>query len=51
MKVAESPLDPAMVYCGARNGQVFGTEDLSGATWRDVPLPDGVSGIYAMACA
>ena len=50
MKVAESPLDPAMVYCGARNGQVFGTED-AGATWRDVPLPDGVSGIYAMACA
>ena len=49
MKVAESPLDPAMIYCGARNGQVFGTED-SGATWRDIPLPDGVSGIYAMAC-
>lgn len=50
MKVAESPLDPARVCCGARNGQVFGTED-AGATWRDMPLPDGVSGIYAMACA
>ena len=50
MKVAESPLDPGRIYCGARNGQVFGTED-AGATWRDLPLPDGVSGIYAMACA
>ena len=50
MTVAESPVDPARIYCGARGGQVFGTED-SGATWRDLPLPDGVSGIYAMACA
>ncbi len=49
MTVAESPLDPARIYCGARGGQVFGTED-AGASWRDIPLPDGVSGIYAMAC-
>ncbi len=50
MTVAESPSDPARIYCGARGGQVFGTED-AGATWRDLTLPDGVSGIYAMACA
>ncbi len=49
MIIAQSPADPARVYCGARAGQVFGTED-GGATWRDLPLPDGVSGIYAMAC-
>jgi len=49
MIIAQSPVDPARVYCGARAGQVFGTED-GGTTWRDLPLPDGVSGIYAMAC-
>ncbi len=49
MIIAQSPADPARVYCGARAGQVFGTED-GGATWRDLPLPGGVSGIYAMAC-
>lgn len=50
MTVAESPLDRARIYCSARNGKGFGTEDAD-AIWRDVPFPDGMSGIYAMAYA
>lgn len=49
MIIAQSRSDPDTVWCGARAGQVFGTED-GGATWRDQPLPAGTSGIYAMAC-
>jgi photosystem II stability/assembly factor-like uncharacterized protein len=49
MAIAQSPLDPARVYCGARLGQVFGTED-GGASWRAAPLPANVQGIYALAC-
>ena len=49
MVVAESRSDPDTVWCGARAGQVFGTED-GGRSWRDLPLPAGTSGIYAMAC-
>lgn len=50
MIIAQSASDPDTVWCGARAGQVFGTED-GGASWRDLPLPAGTSGIYAMACA
>ena len=50
MTVAASPLDSARIYCAARRGQVFGTED-DGATWQSHPLPAGVEGIYAIACA
>ena len=50
MILAQSPSDPDRIWCGARRGQVFGTED-GGATWRQVPLPAGVEGIYALACS
>lgn len=49
MILAQSRGDPDRIYCGARRGQVFGTED-GGTTWRQVPLPAGVQGIYALAC-
>lgn len=50
MKVAESVRSPDRVYCAARRGQVFGTED-GGVSWRTYDLPDGVEGVYALACA
>ena len=50
MNIGPSRSSPARVYCGARQGQIFGTED-GGATWRTLPLPTGVSGVYAVACA
>ncbi len=49
MTVAASAATPDRVYCAARRGQVFGTED-GGATWATFPLPDGVEGVYAIAC-
>lgn len=49
MAIAVTPRTPERVYCAARRGQVFGTED-GGATWRTHPLPRGVEGIYAIAC-
>jgi hypothetical protein len=49
MTIAQSAADPDRVWCGARAGQVFDTED-GGASWRAAPLPAGVSGIYGMAC-
>ncbi|MBT3369345.1 MAG: hypothetical protein HOA08_21105 [Rhodospirillaceae bacterium] len=50
MVVAESVTTPDRVYCAARRGQVFGTED-GGETWQTYQLPDGVQGVYALACA
>lgn len=50
MIIAESPASADRVYCAARRGQVFGTED-GGATWREYDLPEGVQGVYALACA
>ena len=49
MAVSAHPTDPAQVYCVARGGQVFGTDD-SGASWREYPLPSGVEDVYAVAC-
>ena len=49
MIIAVSKQSPDRVYCAARRGQVFGTED-GGANWREAPLPDGVEGVYALAC-
>jgi photosystem II stability/assembly factor-like uncharacterized protein len=49
MAVAVHPLDPARVYCIARGGQVFGTED-SGSSWKEYRLPSGVHDAYAVAC-
>jgi photosystem II stability/assembly factor-like uncharacterized protein len=50
MIIAESATTPDRVYCASRRGQVFGTED-GGATWTEYDLPDGVQGVYALACA
>lgn len=49
MIIAESVTTPDRVYCAARRGQVFGTED-GGATWTEHDLPEGVQGVYALAC-
>ena len=49
MAVSVHPSDPAQIYCVARGGQVFGTED-AGDTWRESPLPGGVEDVYAVAC-
>ena len=50
MTLAASAQTPERVYCAARRGQVFGTED-GGESWQAFPLPDGVEGVYAIACA
>jgi photosystem II stability/assembly factor-like uncharacterized protein len=50
MVVAPSGTSPQRVYCAARRGQVFGTED-GGSTWTAHPLPEGVQGVYALATA
>ncbi|MFT6580394.1 MAG: WD40/YVTN/BNR-like repeat-containing protein [Alphaproteobacteria bacterium] len=47
MKVAVNDGDPEQVYCAARLGQVFGTED-GGATWNAAHLPDGVGDLRAI---
>jgi photosystem II stability/assembly factor-like uncharacterized protein len=49
MKVAVSTRDPDRIYCGARLGQVFGTED-GGASWVDLSLPPGVVDVRAVHC-
>jgi photosystem II stability/assembly factor-like uncharacterized protein len=49
MIIAASPTSSDRVYCAARRGQVFGTED-GGANWQTHPLPPGVEGVYALAC-
>ncbi|MBT3330427.1 MAG: hypothetical protein HN394_02875, partial [Rhodospirillaceae bacterium] len=50
MAVAESVTTPDRVYCAARRGQIFGTED-GGKSWQTHQLPNGVQGVYALACA
>ena len=49
MTIATSAHSADRVYCASRRGQVFGTED-GGATWNEWSLPDGVQGVYAIAC-
>lgn len=49
MNIGPSGSNPDSVYCGARQGQIFGTDD-GGETWRTLPLPPGVAGVYAVAC-
>jgi photosystem II stability/assembly factor-like uncharacterized protein len=49
MTIAASRSSAERVYCAARRGQVFGTED-GGASWQEHPLPRGVEGVYAIAC-
>jgi photosystem II stability/assembly factor-like uncharacterized protein len=50
MKVSPSPSNAARVVCGARNGQVLGTDD-GGQTWKDLSLPERVADVYTVACA
>ncbi len=49
MTVSLSKHDPKRIFCAARLGQVFGTED-GGATWNALPLPEGVEDVRAIAC-
>ncbi|HEY7245543.1 MAG TPA: hypothetical protein VH678_16860 [Xanthobacteraceae bacterium] len=41
--------DPEQVYVAARYGEVFGTKD-GGESWIEMPLPQGVQHVYALAC-
>lgn len=50
MIIAPSESNPDRVWCAARKGQVFGTED-GGKTWQQHRLPGGVEGVYALATA
>jgi photosystem II stability/assembly factor-like uncharacterized protein len=47
MIIAASAQTPERVYCAARRGQVFGTED-GGRSWQTYPLP--AEGVYALSC-
>ncbi|MEL0020633.1 MAG: hypothetical protein VW709_12235 [Rickettsiales bacterium] len=49
MSLAAHPSDPAVLYSVTRMGQVIGTED-GGKNWQEIPLPEGVSDVYAVAC-
>ncbi|MFP6747977.1 MAG: hypothetical protein VCD66_10320 [Alphaproteobacteria bacterium] len=49
MAVAEGATSPDRVYCAARHGKVYGTED-GGKTWQSHQLPGSVQGVYAIAC-
>lgn len=49
MAVAESSTTPDRVYCAARHGKIYGTED-GGASWVSHQLPNGIQGVYAIAC-
>jgi len=49
MKVAVSERDPDRIFCAARLGQIFGTED-GGATWNALPMPPDVSDVRAIHC-
>ena len=48
MAVVPSPSDRRVVYSATRKGEVFGTLD-DGATWQEVPLPNGCTGVMALA--
>ncbi len=49
MAVALHDRDPAQIFTAARNGQVFATQD-GGKTWGEIPLPEQVKQVYALAC-
>jgi photosystem II stability/assembly factor-like uncharacterized protein len=49
MAVALTDRQPTCVYCGTRDGEVFGTHD-GGATWGAYPLPTGTQEVRALAC-
>ena len=49
MIIAESAESPERLFCGGRGGQVIGTLD-GGSSWMELPMPDGVQDVYALAC-
>ena len=49
MSVGLHHSDAKQVYVAARYGEVFGTQD-GGESWLEMPLPQGVQHIYALAC-
>lgn len=49
MGVALDPDYPACIHCVARQGQTFSTAD-GGASWRELPLPNGSGAAVAIAC-
>ena len=49
MKVAVSHCDPDRIYCAARRGQVFGSED-GGVSWQALPLPANATDVRAIHC-
>ena len=49
MIIGTSRRNDQRVYCAARRGRVFGTED-GGASWASHDLPPGVEGVYGVAC-
>ncbi len=50
MAVALHGQDPDQVYCVARGGQVFGTQD-GGRSWKESHLPEGTEDCFTVACA
>jgi photosystem II stability/assembly factor-like uncharacterized protein len=49
MGVAPNPTNPDRIHCVTRQGQTFSTDD-GGASWRDLPLPEGAGAAVAIAC-
>ena len=49
MGVAPNPDYPSRIHCVARQGQTFSTDD-GGASWRELPLPEGSGAAVAIAC-
>ena len=49
MGVAPNPANPFRIHCVARQGQTFSTDD-GGASWRELPLPEGSGAAVAIAC-
>ena len=41
---------PKRMFCATTGGEVFASED-GGQGWRERPLPEGATQVYAMACA
>ena len=49
MAVALNPANRDRIHCIARQGQTFSTDD-GGASWRELPLPEGAGAAVAIAC-
>jgi photosystem II stability/assembly factor-like uncharacterized protein len=49
MSVGLHHSDAKQVYVAGRYGEVFRTQD-GGESWLEMPLPQGVQHVYALAC-